>query len=675
MAQKYLESFAKKIDKRQADQVLAYLNKKKQEGQIRTVDEFVEQLDSLVRELVETDLSPTLKVFEAKQGETIDTETFNYMLDRISDDFKSSFEEANNIFEVQTSHRAIIRDVVLKTIYRAINQLETKLSLYETKKKQGGNAAKTISRTFNATESRTTRSGIIQSGAIFSDPRTGKVIEKDAYIEEVGDRLTLAKSLNSQYDFKKISQIFDTSFPRSELVVEPSGTNIRYVIDNTSNTYWVQSLLFTTIQPYAKLKIVLEFSIQKDLNYVEIEPITDKGFVLESLDYEDTLLGVSNISNEDIGSSSSFRLNFQKVSTSKLFLTFRNENFVPVDFKYSPEGVDLFQQAVDQPVGGFSLNINGLSNVFENTVQSSTIKDILGIIPRDKFTFSGYAYSFGFDNIRAGLSLYSDDSIYISAPLRVKQPVGQLYLTSSETRPVAGSVYNTPSNTDVTYDGNDSDFYFSSLEYWVVKRDYDKDKNIIQTSRFPLIPRGNVRINHERLLLTTKSNVSSRINDVGQTVLFTDRVVGNVKLYRNGSLITYGIDWEDISSLSNKTPNSGTPMAFNIKINNPVIGDIYTVSYTPMYSNSRGIPKVLSEFTGSGIDVVDMKGNLSVRYVDNNTIILNERSVYKNINESDIFLCIILRNNSSRKALSAVVEQFDLFIGIKDRSQGLDFNG
>jgi hypothetical protein len=673
MTQKYLEAFAKKIDKRQADQVLAFLNKKKQEGQIRTVDEFIERLDSLVRELVETELSPTLKVFDAHQEQTIDSETFNHMLDRITDDFRSSFEEANNIFEVQTSHRAIIRDVVLKTVYRAINQLETKLGLYETKKQQGGNVSKTISRTFNATESKTTRSGVIQPGAIFSDPRTGKIIKDDAYVEEIGDRLTLAKSLNNQYEFKKVYQVFDVSFPRSELVVEPPGTSLKYVIDNTANTYWAQSLLFETVQPYTKIKIVLEFSIPKDLNYIEIEPITDKGFIFESFDYENDLLGITNVSSEDIDVSSSLRLNFQRISASRLFLTFRNENFVPVDFQYSPEDISLFQQAVSQPIERFSVDINGLSEVFGDKIQSPTVKDILGVIPNDKFIFSGYAYSFGFDNIRAGLSTYSSDSIYVSAPLRIKQPLGQLYLNSNETRPVADSITETPSNTVVTYDGNDSDFYFSSLEYWVIKRDYDKDKNILRTSKFPLIPRGNNRINHERLLLTSKYNVSSHINDVGQTVLFTDRIVGNVKVYRNGLLSAYGIDWEDITSDSEKTPNSGVPMVFKIRLNNPVIGDIYTVSYTPMYSNSRGVPKILSAFTGSGIDVVDMKGNLSVRYVDNNTILLNERSIYKNIEQSDIFLCVILRNNSSRNVLSAVVEQFDLFIGTRDISHGLDF--
>jgi len=46
--------------------------------------------------------------------EIIDSETFNYMLERIQDDLEAGFEEANNIEEVQNSHRSIMRDAFLK---------------------------------------------------------------------------------------------------------------------------------------------------------------------------------------------------------------------------------------------------------------------------------------------------------------------------------------------------------------------------------------------------------------------------------------------------------------------------------------------------------------------------------------------------------------------------------
>jgi hypothetical protein len=54
---------------------------------------------------------------------------------------------------------------------------------------------------------------------------------------------------------------------------------------------------------------------------------------------------------------------------------------------------------------------------------------------------------------------------------------------------------------------------------------------------------------------------------------------------------------------------------------------------------------------------------LSVRYVDRNGIIFADRK--SGVTHSEISLGIILRNNSSRNALSAAVEDYELFIGTK----------
>ena len=69
MASKYLKKFDSVIGSRQTDQILKLLSKKKQSGEIRTVDEFVTKLDTLVRELAENELSPSTKLYEAKDDE------------------------------------------------------------------------------------------------------------------------------------------------------------------------------------------------------------------------------------------------------------------------------------------------------------------------------------------------------------------------------------------------------------------------------------------------------------------------------------------------------------------------------------------------------------------------------------------------------------------------------
>jgi hypothetical protein len=655
MSQQYLDKYSSKISKRQTDQILQLLTEKRQAGEIRTVDEFIQRLNSLVQDLASTEISPSLKIFEAIDDETIDSETFNYMLARVEDDLVAAFEEANNIDEIQQSHRAVMRDMVFKTIGRGINRLESKLSAASTR---DGSGIEILKVTFNDVSEKTTRNAS-DFGSLFSDPRAGKIINQDAFIEEVGDRLSLAKSTDEDYSIKKIKQIFDTSFPQSELIVEPSGTNLSNVIDKTEGTYWAQSLLFKKIQPYAKIKLELTLPTYKDFNHIEIEPITDKGLILETVEYEDKDLSMTTIWNEELVVDAPVRIHFQRVGANKLYLTLRNNNGIPVDFKYDPKTT--------------SRDINSLSEVLSDIVPSVQIKNIIGILPSDDFIFSGYAYIFGLDNIRVGLSIYENQSIYVSEPFGITKKIGNLSLSTSGTRPFGSSPTAIPSNTSTIYDGNDSDFYFSSIEYWVAKRDYDAKGNTIRTLHFPIIPQTTTRINHERLVLSDKSNSSIIRNDVGYTTLFTSRTLGNVKVYENGSLLTYNVDWLDDTSATDKTPNSGSPMRFKIRILNPLVGDIYTVSYTPMKSTTRGVLSTFSAYTGTGPEIVDMVGDLSVRYVADNNILLEQTDA--DVKSSDIFVVVILKNNSSRNALSATVEEFALSIGLIDPAISERYSG
>jgi hypothetical protein len=664
MSVKYLNKFAQKINKRQVDQVLQHLNEKRQAGEIRTVDEFLSRLQDLVRDLSSTTLSPTLNMFPAVENEVIDSETYNHMLDRIRDDFRSAFEEADNIDEVRQSHQAIMRDVILKNLRRAIDEIESKVDLYENKWSEYGAVSRTVGSSFKEVTANRTKRNIQQFGTIFSDPRSEDLIEQDAIIEEVGDRLTLSKSIDEEYKIKEIKQVFDTSSPQSKLIVQLPSTSIDNIIDQQQYTYWIQSLLFENIQAYAKIKLELTISTEKDINYVEIEPITDKGLILETIEYEDTAFTIQTIHNTDIVFTSPIRVNFSRTPARKLFITFRNENGIPIDFTYKQTEVPLFSQAIEQSTEESPGDISSIYSDLDRIISSATVKDIIGIVPASETEFSGYSYTFGIDNIRTGLTLYDSQSIYVSKPIELNREVGQAFLKAEETRPKASSPSGTPLNTSTTYDGSDSDFYFSSIEYLVIKRDFDIFNNIINTSRYALIPHNRTRIHHERLPLTEKSVSTLFNNDIGNTLLFTDKTVGDVKVYRNGSLLTYGVDWFDVTSTSNKTPNSDNPMVFKIRIENPLAGDIYTVTYTPMKSTTRGIPSVLSSFTGSGVDVVDMEGDLSVRYLLNNNILFNQTNFDTVF--SQVFLCIILKNNSSRNALSAAVEDYKLFIGTKE---------
>ena len=131
MPDRYLTKFRSVLPKVQGEQILKVLQTKKDSGEIQTIEEFKSELTRLTQILLSEELIPSLKLFFGDAREIIDSETYNFMLERIEDDLAAAFREANNIEDVLQAHKDIINKVVLKAIQFGINQLEERVSLYE----------------------------------------------------------------------------------------------------------------------------------------------------------------------------------------------------------------------------------------------------------------------------------------------------------------------------------------------------------------------------------------------------------------------------------------------------------------------------------------------------------------------------------------------------------------
>ncbi len=235
----YLDKFNDTIGKRQAQQILKLLNKQRNSGQIRTVKEFSDRFEELIRDLQSTVLSPSLKVFLAEEDERTSSEGLNFMLDRVQDDLEAAFEEAVNIDEVQRSHEVIVRDVILKNLRAGVAELEAKIGLYEFLNGDVRGFDSAVFTTFKESKENRTERGVEFTSILFIDPRTNQLIRasQDAEVELVGERLVLSNKNKVVHDVVDVRQLFDENNPQSELVVEPAGTNLRNIIDNTKGTY------------------------------------------------------------------------------------------------------------------------------------------------------------------------------------------------------------------------------------------------------------------------------------------------------------------------------------------------------------------------------------------------------------------------------------------------------
>lgn len=694
MAQ-YLEKFAGTIGKRQSEQILKLLNKQRNTGQIRSVQEFTQKLQNLVNELTSQELKPSLSMYMAEAEQDTDSEAFNFMLDRVEDDLSASFEEAVNIDEVQRSHEAIIRDVILKNLRAGVAELDSKITLFEFLNRDARGFDSAIFSTFRESkEERTQREGTLAQ-VLFRDPRRNNEvipIAEDASVELIGERLTLATSDNSFHTIADVRQIFDSTSPQSELVVEPPGTSLRNMIDDTSGTFWVQSLLFSEPKDFVKVKLELNLGATREVNVVEIEPASRYGIILESIHYADGNNVVTSLDIPERVVESPVNIRFSKVATDRLILTFRNENSRKIQFEYNSDAEPLFAQAVTEPPLGVEPTRASITKELDEVIASAKIKDVLGLGTLTNNTFSGHEFLTGIDNIRVGIAEHEDRSVYISTPLSVCG-AGELGVKSVESRPYIEKGTGQLRFTNVTYDldqssellddsslavGEQTNVWFQgSIEYWIVKQDLTPTGHLARTTTFPMLPLDVERIYHERLVLNEKSDASLVDNDIGTLVMFTTRTDGDIKVYRNGILLEDQTDeavptdgWVDISTTADRTPGNGSHMKFVMQVQDRLPGDIFTVSYTPVVSSTNSIPKAISEFTQiGGLNVVDLVGDLSARLCPGNVEVLDRIGEDVEDIDSEIYLVIILRQNTAEPTLTPAVEEYTLVAGCKDSSK------
>ena len=659
----YLEKFNSTIRKKQTEQILKLLNKQRSTGQIRTVEEFTSKLEKLVRDLTSAKITPTIKLFPAESKDVTSSETFNFMLERVEDDLTTGFAEAFNIDQVQKAHEAIVRDVLLKNLNHGIAELESKVGLYEFLQGDKNGFTSSIFSTFRESkDERTARSTANNVAALFTDPRTNQSTipnTEDANVDLIGERLTLGFDAKDKFNPRTISQLFDSDTITSAEAVTRPGTTLNRMIDGTKYTYWVQAVLVKS--GYTKLTTKLHFELPgtKTINFVEIEPANVYPFRLKKVFYYDSTNVVQELAAPNLLISGVTSFIFPTITASKIILEFESFTRRRINFQKTT-GNKLIWQAIGNP----QYSMGGIAAGMNNAQIPLSISQAAGIPIPVVGSFMGDTFEIGFDNIRFGRGVYSGKSIYVSKPLNVKDPL-QVGLKVDERRPSATSLAAVPDMSSTTYDTDDNVFFHGSIEYWVIKRDFDKAGNIVATYKLPILPTGVERVHHERLVLTERSSSSVFLNDRGYLQFFAHPDVSEIKMYRNGVLMA-GNEWSNTTNQIMRTPNTNTRMRTRLRVQNVLAGDIITVSYKPVLSSTVSIPDELTEYSSSGISIVDVAGNTSARVVQDQLLILSKGPTPEKVHRSSIYLAIVLRNNTSDTALTPAVEEYTLVIGEKD---------
>jgi len=670
LSNSYLTKFRSSLPKTQGDQILRLLTKKRDSGEIRTVAEFKERLQELTTKLLSEHLQPTLQLYKAVGGEDIFSEEYNDMLERVNDDLEAAFAETDNIEEILAAHNNIILNAALKSLRFGVNKLEAQIALYEFIHQSGYGFDDALYNTFKKTEESTTPRQAQAAGLLYVDPRTGSEITSsyDAFIDEVGERLIMSADQVRYIPVQSANWLSNSNSIRSELDVSFPHSNINNILDNTRNTFWVVPILQSYVRKEgARAEIELVMGTSQDVNFVEIEPAVKFPLRLLGVDYVDGSNTRLSTNISELFIDGPVRLNFERVTCRSLIIRVAQDNFTETQFQQ--KGVDsLFQRAV---AGEKDLKIDTLSvsNALENILSSDfVLTELFAAQAQGTKICKYYEYIIGFDNLRAGYSVYADKAIYVSPKKALDKP-GIISLKTLETRPVktGDETVFIPRTFSYPVRSNDEDLklYHSSIEYFLAIQSYSTTGLLVSTDLVPMLPLGAERIYHERLVFTHRTSTGYFYNNAGRLMFYADSSdSSDFIVYKNG-VVTSSWEFVDPSSstgLTNNTPNNGTPMSLGISLlDEPSPMDIYTVSYSPMVSNTPIVPNDTTILYN-----IDLTGDLGLRTITDNVIAVEPKRRGFDIDRADCYLVVIMRRNAADPNASPSLEEFMLTTGSRN---------
>lgn len=226
-----------------------------------------------------------------------------------------------------------------------------------------------------------------------------------------------------------------------------------------------------------------------------------------------------------------------------------------------------------------------------------------------------YRYTLGLDNILIGRERYSPVGVYVSPMMQVERCA----LVGLE--------------AEVTGDAR-----HTAVEHWLVKRDLDERENILQTSIIPLLPLTQRQVQGETIILD--SSHSGHINDTGRT-RFCAHLNGqllDVKVYEENRRL-HAMEYKWLDSLK-------VPQPARLQLLNPGVNMYYSIDYTPAHLRTTEAYYLNSTKT------LWLAGSNAVHCA----LSVNGRE----IQTSQLFLVIILRNNPRHPDLTPQVRHFQL---------------
>lgn len=654
---RYLDKFRSTMPAIQGKQIIQLLSAMKDSGSLRTIAEYNAKLQELSQYLRSTNPQPFFKFFEAKIGDVIASDTFNAMVKSAQLDLEAAFNEAETIAQVLELHKQLFKLTVLKSMEQSLDDLEKAISQYEFLNSQIDKWDYLDFNTFNALDG-----GILSrelgDSSLFYDIRRRQSISADetCSVDIFGQQLEMPLVGDQEVKITNITVTNDAETSISMRNVGSVTGNLQNVRDGQKLTYWLYPVILDApVTGGIRMKLCLDLGGLCDLNVLQIEPASPLPMILEKISYCTQAGVVTTVTlNQNLTKDSV--VNLGHITTSAITLTFKQIAYEATKYHYVAERNIWEKVWTDPSVPGETdySRLDQIAPELNDILQESEVIRILDIPDRPTYQeFTVYQYTFGFDNIRCYLKQYGTRGLFVSKPLRVQSP-GLIGLRTTETIPT--TIIN-----NLTYEA-------CALEYYIVKQNYDMNDRAIDRETIPILPAtSGLAIKNEWLLVD--KNDDSAIRQIGSLRFVPDlSVIPVVKTNLVGTLSIgpeesadfvvrrVGGEWRETwaelqTDIENASGLVEPPIEIQIKLHNPGAHTIYTVDYTASTRNSDLADALQRDI----LPYVLMQDNTVLRCLENHGI----RGV---VAYSDIYLVLIMRNNSFNNKITPVLQDYKLLV-------------
>ncbi len=629
---KYLDAWRSTVPVIQGSQVVKLLTDMRDQGIIKTETEYRTALNTLTGAINATDPIPLSKLFPALLDTYIDSESFNWMVDRITSDLVSGFSEAQNIEDILLAHRKVYEEFTLAKLKQILGTVEEKIVFYELLKQNEEGFSNIQYNTFTQNARSTSRSSVLEQ-QLFQDKSSGKSIgsKYDAVIDAVNESLELPATVNTQL-FVNATEGADTT--ETDYTLNFPEAQILNVIDGVQNTFYIKSFLMDDIETSgAQLKIELDAGALRPLNYIELYPIADYPFQIIDIQYVDennvtysVELQAESLLGVDIYRPT--RFHFTEITAQYLFITALQPHYTLINFQGSS-----VKETPSENFEGTYLDTQAVQDIIRDGMKESAFLAYL----RETFAqkdapFRVYQYLIGFDNIWAGRLTYEDVGIFVGEAFKISR-CRRIGLIAGENH-----------TTDILENQR------ASIEYWIYKQDYNSVGGLIGYTHLPIMHEGESEA-YERLHL---KEIAGGIRLNTGTLRFQGHWGAGdpttVSVYRNGLPLEQDVDWTftDSGEFSLITYT-------RISITDPQLGEVYTVRYTPV------------QYLATTTKHFQRNQPYGYYFGANNVLRTVGEIGSEDVDQSDIYLVVIIRhNNNIDHTQSPRVNEYSLMVASQD---------